>query len=67
MAVNPLTGDVYVTNFSDGTVSVISGGTGTVTATIPVGSGPVGVAVNPLTGAVYTANVGDDTVSVIFG
>jgi DNA-binding beta-propeller fold protein YncE len=46
---------------------VISGQTNTVTATIPVGNGPVGVAVNPLTGAVYTANVGDDTVSVIFG
>jgi hypothetical protein len=38
-----------------------------VTATIPVGSGPVGVAVNLLTGAVYTANIGDDTVSVISG
>ena len=40
MAVNPLTGDVYVTNFNDGTVSVISGQTSTVTATIPVGSLP---------------------------
>ena len=46
-------------------MSVISGRTNTVTATIPVGRGPVGVAVNPLTGAVYTANIGDDTVSVI--
>ena len=58
---------VYVTNVKNGTVSVISGQTNTITATIPVGNGPVGVAVNPLTGAVYTANVGDDTVSVIFG
>jgi hypothetical protein len=38
-----------------------------VTATIPVGNGPVGVAVNPSTGAVYAAHVGDDTVSVISG
>jgi YVTN family beta-propeller protein len=58
---------VYVTSIKNGTVSVISGMTKTVTATIPVGSGPVGVAVNPLTGAVYTANIGDDTVSVISG
>jgi DNA-binding beta-propeller fold protein YncE len=48
-------------------VSVISGGTNTVAATIPVGNGPVAVAVNPLTGAVYTVNMGDDTVSVISG
>ncbi|HME66002.1 MAG TPA: hypothetical protein VKG61_14025 [Streptosporangiaceae bacterium] len=48
-------------------MSVISGRTNTVTATIAAGNGPAGVAVNPLTGAVYTANVGDDTVSVIFG
>jgi YVTN family beta-propeller protein len=67
VAVNPVTGDVYVTNFSDGTVSVISGLTGMVVATIPVGDGPVGVAVHPPTGAVYTAHVGDHTVSVISG
>jgi hypothetical protein len=36
-----------------------------VTATIPVGSDPAGVAVNPLTGTVYVTNVGNDTVSVI--
>ena len=67
VTVNPPTGDVYVTNFNDGTVSVISGRTNTVTTTIPVGNGPVGVAVNPPTGAVYVTNIGDDTVSVISG
>ncbi|HXO24400.1 MAG TPA: hypothetical protein VN870_07465, partial [Streptosporangiaceae bacterium] len=67
VAVKPSTGDVYVTNIKDGTVSVISGQTNTVTAVIPVGNGPAGVAVNPLTGAVYTANIGDETVSVICG
>ena len=39
----------------------------TVTATIPVGSYPLGVAANPHTGTVYVANVGSDTVSVISG
>jgi YVTN family beta-propeller protein len=67
VAVNPPTGDVYVTNIKNGTVSVISRLTNAVTATIPVGDGPVAVAVNPLTGAIYTANIGDNTVSVIFG
>ena len=36
-----------------------------VTATIPVGSHPDGVAVAPLTGTVYVTNDGSDTVSVI--
>jgi YVTN family beta-propeller protein len=38
-----------------------------VTAIIPVGNGPVGVAVNPSTGAVYVTNIKDGTVSVISG
>jgi YVTN family beta-propeller protein len=67
VAVSPLTGDVYVTNINDGTVSVISGRTNTVIATIPVDTSPDVVAVSPLTGAVYAANVGDGTVSVISG
>ncbi len=38
-----------------------------VTATIPVGAGPVEVGTNPLTNTVYVSNFGDDTVSVISG
>src|SRR6267378_308778 len=64
VAANPLTGSVYVTNQLDNTVSVISGRTNTVTATIPVGN-PQGMAVNPLTGDVYVTNFNDGTVSVI--
>src|SRR5262245_48338091 len=37
----------YVTNFGDNTVSVIDATTNTVTATIPVGSNPAGIAVTP--------------------
>ncbi|MFF3684429.1 YncE family protein, partial [Streptomyces sp. NPDC002187] len=37
----------YVANSVDGTVSVIDTATNTVTTTIPVGSGPFGVAVTP--------------------
>jgi YVTN family beta-propeller protein len=47
---------VYVTNQGDNTVSVIDTATNTVTATIPVGSGPSGVAVTPDGTKVYVAN-----------
>lgn len=48
-------------------MSVISGRTNTVTATIPVGVNSQGVAVNPVTDTAYVANSGDNTVSVISG
>lgn len=38
-----------------------------VTQTIPVGSGPYGVAVSPVTGRIYVTNSDDGTVSVING
>jgi YVTN family beta-propeller protein len=55
----------YVTNSSDGTVSVIATATGTVVATLPVGANPEGVAVSPDGKQVYVANSGSNTVSVI--
>lgn len=39
--------NAYITNFGDGTVSVIDTAANTVVATIPVGSRPDGVAVTP--------------------
>lgn len=44
---------------------MINGATDTVAATVPVGSGPVGVAVDPTTHAVYVANSASNTVSMI--
>jgi YVTN family beta-propeller protein len=46
-------------------VSVISARTNTVTATIPVGQFPLGVAADPRTKTIYVANFLSDTVSVI--
>jgi DNA-binding beta-propeller fold protein YncE len=48
-------------------VSVINARTDKVTATIPVGVNPFGVAVSPLTGNVYVSNSGDNTVQVLPG
>jgi YVTN family beta-propeller protein len=59
----------YVLNQADDTVSVIDTATNTVTATIPVGSGPLGVAVHPTGSTVYVTNQGGgtntDTLAVI--
>ena len=57
--------NAYITNLDASTVSVIDTTSNTVTATIPVGSGPLGVAVTPDGSTVYVANQGDNTVSVI--
>jgi len=46
-------------------VSVISGRTDTVTATVRVGSEPLGVATDPQAKAVYVTNNGDNTVTVL--
>ncbi|WP_193690976.1 YncE family protein, partial [Mycobacterium tuberculosis] len=65
VAVNP-GGNVYVTNFGSGTVSVINPATNTVTGSpIPIGNGPSGVAVSPVTGLVFVTNFDSNTVSVI--
>ncbi|TMB06324.1 MAG: hypothetical protein E6J70_00765 [Deltaproteobacteria bacterium] len=55
----------YVTNSADGTVSVLDTITNTITATVPVGSDPFGVAVDPRGMRVYVTNPDDGTVSVL--
>jgi YVTN family beta-propeller protein len=61
----------YITNAGSNTVSVIDTATNTITATVPVGSNPNGVAVTPDGTKVYVANsdwdnvFAIDTVSVI--
>jgi YVTN family beta-propeller protein len=55
----------YVTNYYDGTVSVIDTTTNEVTATIPVGASPTSLAASPDGSTVYVLNQDDSTVSVI--
>jgi YVTN family beta-propeller protein len=57
--------NAYITNGGSDTVSVIATATNTVTATVPVGEAPLGVAVSPDGSKVYVANNGPGTVSVI--
>jgi len=56
---------VYVANEAGGSLWVIDPATNTVTAIIPVGSLPAGVAANHLGSAVYVANSGSNNVSAI--
>jgi YVTN family beta-propeller protein/VCBS repeat-containing protein len=61
--------NIYVTSMVSGTVTVINSALRAVTATISVGSVPVGMAVSPTNGLIYVANTGGGnppgTVSVI--
>ncbi len=57
----------YITNSSDGTVSVLDIATNTVTATVPVGADPMGVAVCPDGARVYVANEFSNTAWRIAG
>src|ERR1044072_5115710 len=56
----------YVTNRDDNTVSVINTSTNPVTAPIPVGSTPLGIAVTPNGARAYVTNAGGDNVSVLY-
>ncbi len=66
VAVNPVTGKVYVVNNSSANVTVIDGATNT-TSTVTAGNEPIAVAVNPVTGKVYVANEFSNNVTVIDG
>jgi YVTN family beta-propeller protein len=53
LAVNPVTGNLFVADTYDGTITVISGPTDQVVATIPTGEDPYEVAINPVTNQVF--------------
>lgn len=55
-AVDTATGNVFFTNSQDNSVSVVSGLSSTVIATVPLGQHPFGAAVNPLTQQVFIGN-----------
>lgn len=55
LAVNAATGNLFVTDTYDGTISVISGLTDQVVATIRSGEDPYEVTVNPVTNQVFVS------------
>ena len=55
----------YITNNWNNTVSVINTTTNTVTAKVPVGSGPYGATITPDGTKIYITNINGNTVSVI--
>jgi YVTN family beta-propeller protein len=65
IAVSPDDEFVYVTNFSDNNVSVISTSDNMVHDTIDVGNGPTGVAMSPGGAVLYVSNYYSNSVSVI--
>ena len=67
LAVNEATGQVFVANFNDDTVTVVDGASNTIVATISVGDGPAFIAVNKLTNRVYVGNENNKTISFIDG
>jgi len=69
VAANPATHMVYVANNSltAGVLTVVDDSTNLVTATVPVGKSPAGVAVDTSANVIYVSNSADNTVSVIDG
>jgi YVTN family beta-propeller protein len=65
--VNPNTNMIYIANYANDAVSVISCKANSVIQNITVGNGPYEIAVNPNTNMIYTANGDSDSVSVIDG
>ncbi len=55
LAVDTATGNVFVANSKDNTVSVISGSSNQVTATLATGADPFHITINPITRMVYVA------------
>ncbi|MCI4340308.1 MAG: YncE family protein, partial [Thermoplasmata archaeon] len=65
VAIDNVTDLGFVTNTGSDNVSVISGGTDQVVASVPVGSQPAGAAYDRASDSVYVANTGSNNVSVI--
>lgn len=64
LAVDPNTGNVWVSNYASGTVSVIGATSNTVIATLTTGSSPAGVAYDSTDQEVFVARAGTASVRV---
>jgi len=67
VALNPITGLVYVVNHGDDTVTAIDGANHRIIATIHVGKSPQGITVDSKSNRIYVTNVHGESVTVIDG
>jgi YVTN family beta-propeller protein len=67
IAVNTVTGRAYVTNVTDGTVSVLGGATDAVLATVSVGELPYSIAANSATNMVYVTHTYSGETTILDG
>jgi len=67
LAVNEVTGRVYVANSGGDTISVLDGASSAVAGEIKVGPRPYAVAVNPQANRIYVSNTFSDVIRVIDG
>ena len=67
IAVNPVTGAIYVVNHADDTVTVTGLANHKVAITIKVGKAPQGIVVDSKVNRIYVANVHSNSVTVIDG
>ena len=65
VAADSATGKVFFTNSQDNSVSVVSGWTDAVIATVQAGQHPFGVAVNPITKQVFIGNGNSNDIHVL--
>ncbi len=65
IAVNTRTGNVFFTNSTSNTVSVINSTNNQVVATLATGSTPFGAAVDPITGKVFIGNKTSNNLTVL--
>ena len=67
LAINPATNKIYVIRSGANRVTVLDGGTGTVTANIMFGTMPSAIAINEIMNRIYVTNLFSENVSVIDG
>lgn len=67
IAINPKTHTIYVANYGDNSVTVISGRTHTAVAKIVVGKHPQALAIDSTANLVYVANAHSDNITIIDG
>lgn len=62
---DPAKGEVFIANYLNGTVTVLSDSNNGVVATVNVGAGPIGLAYDPGKGEIFVADHNNGTVTVI--